>query len=501
MSRKRGLAISYFFTILNTVIGLFTSAFTIQMVGQTDYGIYQAIGAFASYLVLFELGTGNVLNRNISLLKKDGSEQAFIDKNISTIWSIAMLLSLLITAVSVGFYFSLDRLYQNSMTPEQIALGKLLFIPTIIKLVVSFWTQTLNGGFIGFEHYSAPKTIALIHLLIRTAVVVVFLYLYKSIMLMVMLDAVLEIAMFAVTYLYGKWKLHIKLTVRKFDKGVFMVSMPLALALLFQSIINMANNSVDKFVISVMMPPENVAVYSVAMLVFVTFSSLVSLPTTIYMPEVARNIRNGLTGSALTETLVQSCRLVVVIGGMIVGGFIVVGRQFIEIMYGPDYMEAWVAAIVIMIPMLISTTDGIVVNVLDVLNKRLIRSVILLGVAAVNIALTIWLVQYWGMVGAAIATGIASLIGAVITGVYYTKALKLRIIYLFARSYKGILPCLLTAIVLALAVTRFINGIWVEFLAGGSVFVIAFGAAYILFSASKEEKEKITAFKNRLLRK
>ena len=78
--RGKGIAISYIYTILNTVIGFFMSAFVLRMLGKTDYGVYQTMTSFLTYLTLFEFGTGTIMTRNISLCKKDDSDRLL--KNI-----------------------------------------------------------------------------------------------------------------------------------------------------------------------------------------------------------------------------------------------------------------------------------------------------------------------------------------------------------------------------------------------------------------------------------
>ena len=91
--RGKGIAISYIYTILNTVIGFFMSAFILRMLGKTDYGVYQTMTSFLTYLTLFEFGTGTIMTRNISLCKKDGTENDDIRKNISTVWTTTCILS------------------------------------------------------------------------------------------------------------------------------------------------------------------------------------------------------------------------------------------------------------------------------------------------------------------------------------------------------------------------------------------------------------------------
>ena len=66
-SRGKGITLSYLYFVINTIIGIFMSAFIIRTVGKTDYGVYQSMTAFISYLVLLEFGTGTIMARNISL--------------------------------------------------------------------------------------------------------------------------------------------------------------------------------------------------------------------------------------------------------------------------------------------------------------------------------------------------------------------------------------------------------------------------------------------------
>lgn len=492
MNRRAGILLSYIYTALNTVIGLVMSAFIIQSVGQTDYGIYQAITAFASYLALFEMGTGTIINRNISMCKKDGTEDDALQKNISTLWTITMVLSGVIGLVSLGFYFSIDWIYKASMTPAQIAFGKPLFILTVVKLIASFFHQTLNGTLIGFEHYAASKVISISHLLLRTALVFVLLLVKRNIYVVVVTDAVLSILTVLVTLLYCRKKHPFKFSLRFFDKAIFLNAMPLAVALLLQTVINMANNSVDKFVISIAMTPDHVAIYAVAMYIYTTFSTIMTIPITMYMPQVAQNMRSGKQEMELTKTMVQPSRLAVVVGGLVLFGFIAVGRPFIRLMYGADYIEAWVIAVVIMIPTLVQMTNGVMANVLDVLNKRHIRSMILMGTTMVNILLTVWWVNVWGMTGAAVATALSLTAGQIIImNTYYAKKLKIKVLYLFAQSYKGTIPCLLIACAAGWGVTKLFENDWIKLLIGGMSFVLVFLASFVLFGANKAEKTMI----------
>ena len=120
--RKIGISLSYIYFVASTIIGIFMSSFVVRTIGKTNYGVYQSMTAFVSYLILLEFGTGTVMSRNLSLLKKDGTDNEEINKNVSTIWTLNSVLILLICSVAVIFYLLIPIIYSRSMTSDQIIM-------------------------------------------------------------------------------------------------------------------------------------------------------------------------------------------------------------------------------------------------------------------------------------------------------------------------------------------------------------------------------------------
>ena len=277
---------------------------------------------------------------------------------------------------------------------------------------------------------------------------------------------------------------------RYFDIGVFKLITPLALAMLLQTVVNTANGSVDKFLISIMMTPEDVAVYSVAMSMFAMFSSAATLSITMFMPQIAQNMKYGLERKELTETLVQPCRLNTIITGIIAFGFLSVGRPFIQTLYGVDYSKAWIYAIVVIMPMFFNMFNGVVVNVLDVMRKRHIRSLIMMITTILNIILTIVSIGVIGMFGAALATGISLIGQTILLNIYYQKAIGLQIRILIKKSFKGFIPCIVLATIFALAIQQIVKETFLQLLVGGVSFVAIFAFMFFKFGANDDEKNK-----------
>ena len=261
---------------------------------------------------------------------------------------------------------------------------------------------------------------------------------------------------------------------------------------MIQVFVNQANNDVDKTIIGVMISVESVAIYSIAQYIYSVFSSLCTIPITMYMPQVSKDIQDGLKGKELINTLIEPCRLIVIIGGMIVCGFFAVGKQFVSLVYGASKTDAWIYALVIMVPMFINMTNGILINILDVLNKRLVRSFVLLGTTLINIILTIIFISYWGILGAVIATAISIVIGQItIMNLYYLKKLKIDVIHLFKQSYQGILIYIVLSSLVSFYVAKLFSDNLLSLLVGGALFVCLSIIGILSFGLNDYEKQKL----------
>ena len=487
-SRAKGISLSYIYTLANTVIGIFMSAFIIRMLGQTEYGVYQTMTSFLTYLVLFEFGTGTIMTRNIALSSKD-PDNFDVKSNYSTILIIAIGLSIVIALATGIFYAFIDRIYAITLTPAQIVYGKKLFLIIAVRTILSFLIQTLNGALLGFEQYTFGQITKLAYLIARTGLVVAALMIWPAALAVVIIDTGLTFIQLMITGWYVVSKINLHFSFKFFDKTIVIQALPLALAMFIQAIVNMANGNVDKFVIGILLSPEAVALYSVALFIYTTFSSMTTIPISMYIPQVADNMKKGLEGEMLTETLVNPCRLIAIIGGAILFGFAAIGRQFIDLLYGKTYEEAWLIALVIMGPMYINMCNGILINVLDVLRKRHVRSFILLGTTALNIVLTVWWIAHWGIIGAATATAISTILGQIILmNLYYHKVIKINVMSLYRKTLTGILPSLVAALALSYAAGSVIKNDFISFVVGGVLFCIVFLIMLWFYGSNKQEK-------------
>ncbi len=491
-NRSKGIVLSYVNSGLSMICGLFLSSYLLRMLGDTEYGVYQTVSAFANYLVLFEFGTGTVMTRNLSMCFGKKASREEIDKNVSTIWTITNILAIFILIVSVVFYCLIGVIYTKSLTVEQIAYSRKIFVFITFYLVFSFYTQTMNGVVLACEKYTFSSSVSVIKLIVRTLLLTALIFLFKYSIVIAIVDMCLSLIIVCYEYFYCIKKCNIKFTMKYFDKQIFKNALPLCMAIFMQTIVNQANNNVDKFVIGIMLTPELVALYSVGMYVFSSFSSFTTIPISMYAPQIVKNVAGGMRGKELTKTLIEPSRLITLIGGSILFGFVAVGKQFITIVYGKSYIQAYIIAVLVMVPMFINMSNGVIINVLDAMNKRIYRSNVLLLTTIANIILTVILIKNHGIVGAAFATAICTFVGQiVIMNIYYSKNIGISVMYLFKETYKGMLLYQIVASVVAYFVGQAINNVYLSFVASIVLYLLIFGVAFVVDKRNKNELKQI----------
>ena len=500
-SRNQGVALSYVNTVLNMVTGFFLSSFFVKMLGDTEYGLYQMVTSFVSYLVLLEFGTGTAMTRNISKCRAQNADKQEIQKNISTIWTISLLLAIIIAVASIVFYSQIGNIY-NKLTFDQVSYAQKILLLEVVYLIVSFLSSTLNGVVLGFEQYKLGPIISIVRLISRAALMVGIILIYRYAIAIVIVDVLVSITTATYLFVFCIRRLRLTFTTRYFDRQVFKEILPLCMAMFIQTLVNQANSSVDQFVIGIKMTPEHVSYYSIGLFFYNAFSLLTTVPITMYGPQIVKDIIQKVNEDTLMDHMIRPSRFITLIGTTALCGFFVAGRQFINLCYGENYKIVWFVALIIMVPMMINMSNGILINVLDALNKRMARSYVLMFTTIANIILTVVWIDIWGIIGASIATAVCTLVGQItMMNVYYSKKLNIKIMYLYYRTFKGILIPQLIATAIAFILGNTLRSNFISLIISGCIYITIFSFLFLKFGMQESEREIVSAIKNKLQKK
>ena len=137
----------------------------------------------------------------------------------------------------------------------------------------------------------------------------------------------------------------------------------------------------------------------------------------------------------------------------------------------------------------VTSFQSVGLEIQKALNKHKARSVVYFFIALLNVVLTIPFSQWWGGIGAAIATLICMILGSVIfMNLYYWKRIGLNI-PAFWKSMCSILPGYICPIIVGLLMNRYVQlDRYLEILAAAVIISVVFAISIWKFSMNEYEK-------------
>ena len=278
---------------------------------------------------------------------------------------------------------------------------------------------------------------------------------YRSIGL-VAVQTLLSVACFITNWVFCKKKLGIQFAFRHFEWGFLKELFFFSFWIFLNQIIDQINWNVDKFILGVVGGTVTVAVYGVAAQLNSLYQNFSTSISHVFAPRVNRIVAESDDSKILTELFTRIGRVQFLILMLIVSALVLFGKYFIHIWAGPDYGEAYVIALLLIIPAVIPWIQNLGIEIQRAKNMHRFRSVVYTIIAVLNVCVSIPLAKLYGGTGAAIGTAASLLIGnGLIMNVFYHKKIGLDMIH-FWKQIAGFIPALVIPIAAGFFIMKFI---------------------------------------------
>ena len=495
--RRAGILLSYLYIILNSVIGIFFTPFILSKLGNAEYGLYQLVQSISSYLVIANCGTGTAMTKFVTQFRsthEPKKEENYVFHNLF----VATISMFTIGVVGYVMYCNIPVFYPN-LSAQEIEKAKILFLLLVVNIMITTYTHAFSGYCIAHEKYVFTNGWSSMRIVLRVVSIVALLNLGFDSIAIVAVDLIINIFYLLLLILFSFFKLRMRIRFHNWDRHLLMSTFAFSFAILIQAVVNQINQNVDKVLLGRMMSTIEVTIYSVAMNVFLVFSQLPSVLRSVFLPRVTKMIYQNCSNDDLVSLSARVGRVQLIVVGAVVSGFALFGNNFMKCWVGSslgdDYRTSWLIAMIIMIPGIVTMTNGVCATILDAKEKRIIGSVVLLLIAIINVVLTIILIKVYGIVGAPIATTIASVIGDIlIMNCYYYFKLGIDIIKMYKLIFKGSLFSLLITTVSCLPLAIVLPTGWVYFALEFLTFVLIYSLSLWGIGLREYEKNEVKRY-------
>ncbi len=488
-SRKVGIVLSYLSVIITAASNFILIPFYLRTLGSDAYGLYEYVYSLAAYAAILDFGIANVMIRYITEYRIRGDKKA--EENFAAhallITGAAMLL---IAGIGLGLYMNIEKVIVHRSESE-MAIARIIFLFMIGRILLVLVQHYFDGILLSYEKYVEAKGVAVFRILSKLVMIIALVSYSRSVLGIVIGDFLASLFCILASAVCAR-KLHFKVKWYYFDKKLFRDATVLIFALLLQSIVNFANNALDKYIVGGFLTNSMVTLYAVALSMYEVYQTVTISINPIFMPKVTALITSGAGSEEITDETISVGRLQAILCLAMMGGFFVFGKEFLIMWSGEEMAGAWSVTLLLMAGGTIPLVQSTCLSVLTVYNKRLFRSLVLLGIAITNLVLSVILVQKIGVVGVALGTFLAFICGnGIVMNVYYQKNIGLNVGRMLYGIFRGILPSALLAVIACLPYMIWFHGRLLSFGIGVLVFCAVYCLALWLFGLNEREKNLV----------
>lgn len=457
---KSGIVLSYVYMAISMVAGLLYTPVMLDLIGQSEYGLYTLATSVIGYLSILNLGLES------SLIKYTSKYIALGDKKSEQVLggSFLKLFGLLgLVALGLGVFISFNLqpgqvfgFLTGKLTQDETETLKVLILLMTANLAINLPMGVYGAIITAHERFTFRRIVSIVREISMPIVVLIVLFFgYKSIAL-VAVHVIFSVAVLFSDFVYAKKVLGFKADFSKLDTTVVKEIFDYSVFIFIGMMVDRISDATNSLVIGAISGTTAIAIYGIAVQInhyYLNFSSSIG---SFFFPRIVSMSVKEADDKQLSDLFIKVGRVQLFIIALICSGFIAYGRDFIALWTGEEYSAAYYIIVIMMLPTLISRSQSLGTQILLAKDKHKFRAIFFLCTAVLDIIFSIPLVMLWDGLGAAIGTFLAVLIGPVIVmNIYYSRVIGLDI----KGYFKNTTPILLKVAVLT-AFGLVLNHVW-----------------------------------------
>lgn len=486
--------------ILEVLSTLLLTPFIIASLGDAEYGIYKLVAALSGYLLLLDLGMGNSVIRFVAKFKENNDLESN-RKYIGVTLVFYVIVSIAVFALGGIIYASFQDIFAKGLAPQEIELGKKLLILTVINAAVTLATSVFINILMAYSKFSLVKGASILQIVLRVIVTMIALKQGFGSIAIVAINLGLTVMVRGFYTLYVLFVMKLRPKLRGADISFIKDIISYSSFIFLQMVATQINGYADQVLLGMLVSSSAaiIGIYGVGAQLVQYFQSIGQAIGGVLMPGVVKMVESGASPRQLQDEMVRIGRYSFAMLGMIFVGFLINGETFLKLWVGEGYRQSYYIALMLMLAYLFIITEGIGTQILWAKNRHQAQSILKLAIVIANVVLTVFLIRWEPLIGAALGTFISLLIGDILCmNVVFKKEIGISIKGYYGGLFKGILPCLALSGLSGYAVSLLpLTGI-VGFAINLSVMLAVYALTMWLFGFRQSEKSMLLGLLKRL---
>ena len=411
---KVGSLLSYGQMFLNIIIGLLYTPIMIRLLGKSEYGLYNTVSSIISMLSILNLGFNAGYVRYYSKYKQNNDKKS-IEKLNGLFLIVFLIIGFIALLCGLFLTFNLNLIFGTGLTLEEYNIARVLMLMLTINLALSFPFSVFSNIIATHERFVFLKLVGMLKTVVGPLVTLPVLLLGYGSIALVVINVILSIIVDIIYVFFVKISLKQKFDFRNFEKGLLRSLFVYTSFIAINLIVDQINWSIDKFLLGRYKGTSAVAVYSVGYALYSYYMSFSVSISNVFTPRIHKIVSETQENlleqkKQLTNLFTKVGRIQFLLLGLVASGVVFFGKPFIYYWAGVGYEEAYYVALLLILPASIALIQNIGIEIQRAENKHRFRSIVYLIMAVINLCLSIFLCQRYGVIGSAIGTAFSLII-------------------------------------------------------------------------------------------
>ena len=488
---KAGVVLNYVVIILNTVVGLLYTPYMLRMMGQSEYGLYSLVASVIAYLTVLDLGFGNAIVRYTAKFRAEKKTEEQYEM-FGMFFLLYLVIGIIAFGIGLGLYFNVGTLFGDTMTAVELDRARIMMLLLVANLAFTFPMSIWGSIIQAYEDFVFQKSLNIFRIILNTAVMICLLHFGYKAVAMVVVQTIFNVLTLVLNFIYCRRKLniHIYFRFKHFHWGFLKEVALYSFWIFLNAIMDRVYWSTGQFVLGAMVGTAAVAVFAIAIQLegmYMQFSTAIS---SVFLPKVTAMVATNRSRKEISDLFIRTGRIQYIVLAYILSGFIIFGRQFIELWAGAGYTDAYIISLLFFIPLTVPLIQNLGITILQARNEMKFRSVLYIIIALVSLAMQIVLTRYFGGIGCAMGVSGALVVGQIlIMNVYYRRRQDLDIKTFWKEISKmSIIPIVLIFSSMLVIRHFFALDSWGKLILGIAAFSLVYIPLFFRFSMTDDER-------------
>lgn len=486
---KIGAILSYLSIGINIIAGLVYTPWMVDTIGKSDYGLYTLSNSLIT-LFLVDLGLSSAVSRYVAKYRAEGRQDK-VNNFLGAVYKLYLIIDAVIFIALIIIYFCIDSIYVK-LTPAELGKFKVVYLISASFAVINFPFVTFNGILNSYEEFVHLKLADVIYRILLVALTVITLLLGGRLYGLVVVHAIVGLIIIVYKWIVVKKRIKLRVNWKYSDfslyKDVFGFSIWVTISSLAQRLVF----NITPSILGAVASSATIAVFGIVTTIEGYTYTITTAINGMFMAKISRIYECGGEQDELMPLMLSVGKFQYAINGLIVAGFAVIGKEFINLWIGSTYLDAYYGILLVIIPGLFFNSMQIANTAMIVRKKVNLQAWVNLGMGIVNIIMSIILSSYLGVIGACISISIAYMLRAMALLFIYKRVLKIDMARFVINCYIRMgIPIIITIVLGYLMNSLFSNAGWLVFASKGLVIIGIYTAVTLLLGLNSKERNKL----------